>query len=202
MSRIDPFKNKRGLAVCTEQKIKGVDFTHDRFRTGEYEKCSFLNCVFSNIDLSNAVFNTCDFHSCDLSLAKVVNTAFRMVKFQDCKLLGVRFEVCNNFLLTFEFENCNLDMASFYKLSVARTIFRTCSLHEADLSEANLTQAVFENCDLAGAIFGRTVLESADFTNAFNFSIDPENNRIRKARFSATGLAGLLHKYNLEIEDK
>lgn len=202
MSGIDPIENKKGLTDCAEQKITGIDFTRERFQIREYEKCTFLNCVFSNTDLSNAVFIACEFHNCDLSLAKVINTAFRTVKFRNCKLLGVRFEVCNNFLLAFEFENCNIDLASFYKLHIRRTIFRNCSLHESDLSEADLAQAVFENCDLAGTTFGRTILEGADFTAAVNFSIDPENNRLKRARFSSTGLAGLLHKYNLEIEDE
>jgi hypothetical protein len=43
-------------------------------------------------------------------------------------------------------------------------------------------------------------LEKADFRSAFNFSIDPEMNRMKKAKFSRTGVFGLLHKYNIEIE--
>jgi len=194
-------KDFKYLSINNNQTIANSNYTRQPFPVGEYEKCTFMNCTFTNSDLSDAVFIACEFRRCDLSLVKVVNTAFRVVKFQDCKILGVRFEVCNNFLLALEFENCNLDLTSFYKLRIRGTIFRSCSLHEADLTEADLTQSVFEYCDLAGATFGHTILEGADFTTAGNFSIDPENNRLKKARFSAVGLAGLLYKYNLEIAD-
>ncbi|WP_435357676.1 pentapeptide repeat-containing protein [Emticicia sp. SJ17W-69] len=79
------------------------------------------------------------------------------------------------------------------------TKFKNCKLHEADFNETDLTAAIFENCDLAGAIFEKTILEKADFRTAFNFSIDPELNRIKKAKFSLTSIKGLLDKYNLEI---
>jgi hypothetical protein len=35
---------------------------------------------------------------------------------------------------------------------------------------------------------------------SYNYSINPEVNRIKKAKFSTTGIAGLLHKYDIEIE--
>ncbi|MCW8795447.1 MAG: hypothetical protein OQK67_00080 [Chlorobium sp.] len=38
------------------------------------------------------------------------------------------------------------------------------------------------------------------FHSAYNYSINPETNRIRKARFSLSGLAGLLDVYDIEIE--
>jgi hypothetical protein len=42
-------------------------------------------------------------------------------------------------------------------------------------------------------------LEKTDFRSSFNYSIDPEVNRIKKAKFDRAGLAGLLDKYDLEI---
>jgi hypothetical protein len=42
-------------------------------------------------------------------------------------------------------------------------------------------------------------MEKADFRSAFNYSINPEINRIKKAKFSLTGLQGLLGKYDIEI---
>jgi uncharacterized protein YjbI with pentapeptide repeats len=57
---------------------------------------------------------------------------------------------------------------------------------------------IFENCDLAGAIFENTILERADFRTARNFSLDPEINQIKKAKFSLADLPGLLLKYDIE----
>jgi uncharacterized protein YjbI with pentapeptide repeats len=59
---------------------------------------------------------------------------------------------------------------------------------------------VFDNCNLTGAAFDNTTLEKADFRTAHNYSVDPERNRVKKARFSIQGLAGLLNRYDIEIE--
>jgi fluoroquinolone resistance protein len=59
---------------------------------------------------------------------------------------------------------------------------------------------VFDNCDLSKASFDNTILEKADFRTAFNYSINPESNKIKKAKFSVSGIAGLLDKYDIHIE--
>jgi len=53
---------------------------------------------------------------------------------------------------------------------------------------------------LKGVIFDQTNLEQADFKASFSFIIDPENNRMKKARFSTSELAGLLGKYDILVE--
>ena len=45
-------------------------------------------------------------------------------------------------------------------------------------------------------------LEKADFRTAFNYSIDPENNRMKKAKFSPPEVVGLLNKYDIEIDGR
>jgi fluoroquinolone resistance protein len=74
-------------------------------------------------------------------------------------------------------------------------------LEETDFAEADLTGSVFDHCNLSHATFDRTVLEKTDFRTSYNFSIDPEKNRIKKAKFSTMGLSGLLEKYDIEIDD-
>lgn len=73
-------------------------------------------------------------------------------------------------------------------------------MQETDFVECDLTDSVFDNCDLAHAMFDRTVLEKVDFRTAYNYSLDPETNRIKKAKFSVSGISGLLGKYGIEIE--
>ena len=60
--------------------------------------------------------------------------------------------------------------------------------------------AVFENCDLFNASFIHSNLEKTDFSSAKNYSLDPELNKITNAKFSFSGIAGLLNKYNIVIE--
>jgi uncharacterized protein YjbI with pentapeptide repeats len=115
-------------------------------------------------------------------------------------MLGLRFEACNPFGLSFGFENCSLNHSSFYGLKLKKTIFKNTQLQETDFTQSDLTGAVFENCDLARAVFEQTILEKADFRTAFHYTIDPERNRVRKARFSLPQVVGLLTKYDIQID--
>lgn len=169
-------------------------------KKGEYENCVFDNCDFSKQDLSECTFIECTFKVCNLSLCQLYTTAFREVTFIGCKLLGLRFDSCSEFGLSFKFDGCQLDNSSFFKTKIKKTAFMNTSLKEVDFTETDLSEAVFDDCDLSRATFDRTVLEKADFRSSYNFSIDPETNRLKKAKFSSMGLSGLLSKYDIIIE--
>ena len=70
-----------------------------------------------------------------------------------------------------------------------------------DLTEGDLTESIFDNCDLMNAHFERTILRMADLRTAHNFSIDPETNNIKKAKFALSQLHGLLNKYQIDIDE-
>ena len=93
-----------------------------------------------------------------------------------------------------------LNFSSFYKLKLKKTHFQKCTLHDVDFTEADLGGALFDNCDLARAAFENTILEKTDFRTSFNYSINPELNRIKRAKFSKEGVIGLLDKYDIEVE--
>ena len=94
----------------------------------------------------------------------------------------------------------NLNFSSFYKLNLKNTIFKESKLEDVDFIESNLKNAVFNNCDLKGAKFENSELTNVDFTSSFNYSINPEINKIANAKFSLEGLPGLLDNYNIIIE--
>jgi fluoroquinolone resistance protein len=191
-----------------EKTFDKIDFTQNLLGKGEYEYCTFLNCNLSYADLAEIKFLECEFSSCNLSLAKLTQTALKDIKFKDCKMLGLNFGECNEFGFAVNFDTCILDRASFLgtsftlkkRVKLKQTVFKNSQLYEVDFTECDLSSASFENCDLTGAIFKDTILEKADFRTAFNYSIDPELNRIKKAKFSRSGIAGLLDKYDIEIE--
>ena len=177
-----------------------IDYTASPLARGEYENYIFKNCNFYSCDLSNFIFRECVFDGCDLSLVAFKNTTLNDIRFVNCKLLGIQFQESNSFLLSFGFENCILKLCVFYKLKLKRITFINCNLQESDFTETDLTGSNFENCDLYRTVFYGTNLEKADFRSSFNYSLDPERNRIKKAKFSRLGIAGLLDKYNIEIE--
>lgn len=182
------------------ETFERVDYTIRPFRKGEYDGCSFLHCDFSRTDITDCSFLGCRFVGCNLSLANITGTSLRAAQFKDCKMLGLRFDTCKGFGLEVGFSNCSLNHSSFHQVIIKKTLFKKTILQEVDFSACDLTGSVFDECDLAGAIFDKTILEKTDFRTAFNFSINPETNRIKKARFSVAGTPGLLHKYDILID--
>ncbi|MDZ7845911.1 MAG: pentapeptide repeat-containing protein [Owenweeksia sp.] len=175
------------------------DFSLKALPKGDYDQCQFINCHFSGVHLSNYNFIGCDFNECDLSNVRLGGTGLKEVRFVKCKMVGTQFTECNPFLLAIDFEDCQLDFAVFNDLNLPGTSFMKCQLKEVDFSGANLNQVEFQGCDMENTHFENTKLEQADFRWARNFSIDPELNNLRKARFSKHNLSGLLHKYKLDI---
>jgi uncharacterized protein YjbI with pentapeptide repeats len=172
---------------------------NDLLTKGEYENCTFNSCNFAEKNLSDFKFKDC-INSCNLSLVKLNNTMFRDVSFKDFKMLGLRFDACNEFGLSFSFDICQLNHSSFYKTKIKKTVFKNSQLQETEFSEADLASATFNNSNLKRVIYDQTKLEKSDFRTAYNCSIDLETSRIEKAKFSFMGIAGLLENYDIEIE--
>jgi len=189
------------MNYSADKNFDKENFTQTYLQKGEYENCVFSQCDFSNSDLCEIKFIDCEFKGCDLSLAKINGTAFRDVKFKECKMLGLRFDACHDFGLAFSFEGCVVNHCSFVARKLKKTIFKNSKLQEADFTDSDLTGAVFEGCDLNRTIFENTILEKADLRTAFCYSIDPETNKIKRAKFSLTGIPGLLGKYDIEIDE-
>ena len=70
---------------------------------------------------------------------------------------------------------------------------------EVDITETDLSESIFDNCDLRGAIFSFTNVEKVDFTSSYNYTINPEENKIKKSKHSQGQLGGLLSKYDIKI---
>ncbi len=183
-----------------DQVFKKKDYSSEAFPKGEYENCLFVNCSFANCNLSESIFLECEFEQCDLSLAKLNYTALRDVVFKSCKLVGVGFQDCNQLLLSVQFENCQLKLASFYKLKLKATQFINCNLQEVDFTETDLSGSTMDNCDLSRAVFEYTNIEKADLRSSFNYLINPEINKVKKAKFSLLGVGGLLAQFDIVIE--
>ena len=72
-------------------------------------------------------------------------------------------------------------------------------MKSVDFGNTNISDSVFDKCNLLGALFERTNLEKADFSSVYNFELDPEDNRIKGAKFSKENVAGLLGKYGVKV---
>lgn len=186
-------------SVFEDQDFENLDAALKPLLQASYTDCLFVRCNLEKFNLAGFEFIDCTFTHCNLALAVVNDTRFKNVQFKDCKLSGVDFSTCNNFLFEVHCFNCTLDYASFYQKKMMKANFSGCTLLDVDFTDTDLSGSIFKDCNLLRASFLRTNLEKADLSTAINFSIDPENNRVKNAKFSLEGLPGLLSRHQIKI---
>ncbi|MDP4277678.1 MAG: pentapeptide repeat-containing protein [Bacteroidota bacterium] len=186
--------------MATNTSFKQTDFTRTAL-DNDYEACEFVNCSFSEIRFGKIGFENCRFVQCNFSLCRMDTTTWSDVQFIDCKMTGIDFSRCNPYTLSITFQHSQLQYAIFTALNLQGTTFTECNLQEADFSETNLKGAKFVECDLARTVFSSTNLEKADLSTSFNYIIDPVANRLRQAKFSREGLAGLVASFGIVLVD-
>ena len=59
------------MEIFENLTLQNIDYSIEHLVKGEYEGCKFINCNFSNVDLSYYVFIDCIFEGCNLSLTKI-----------------------------------------------------------------------------------------------------------------------------------
>ncbi len=188
------------ITQIDDQLLENIDYTDKSLINHHFANCVFTNCNFTNTDISYTDFEDCTFNICNFSQTIVNTIGLKNVVFNDTKLLGFKFNHCKDFLFEVSFKNCQIDYASFFEKKMKKTIFADCSIKEVDFENADLSMVVFSNCNLQDASFINCNLEKTDFRTARNFIIDPEQNKIKNAKFSHVGLEGLLSKYGIEVE--
>ncbi len=164
-----------------------------------FDNCGFINCDFSEQDLSNINFIECAFEQCNLSLTALDNTKFNSVSFSACKLMGMRFDTCNPFGFAIHCSDCVLNHSVFYNTALSQSSFKNCKLVESDFTDCNAEKTVITDCDLAGAIFENCNFYKVNFKGTVNLILNPETNNIKEASFSLECLPGLLAHLNIHI---
>lgn len=181
------------------QTLEKLDFSGQAVEHKEYESCFFQGCDFSHAALTGSRFIETEFVDCNLSNADLTQASFQDVRFRACKMLGLHFDLCNDFGFSVTFEQCLLDDSLFAKMKLAQTSFFECQLKSVDFSEADMKGVPIRKCDLQHAVFEYTRLEKADFSQSFNYSIDPRINPLRGATFSLPEVVGLLDAFGIKV---
>lgn len=195
-----PVKGRSSRECVEDRTITGITPQQLAAMGNEFRRCVFMNMDLTGIRLTGTILSECEFTGCNLSLANLSGSSLQTVLFKDCKLSGVRFDQCSTFLFIAGFRNCLLDRAVFSRMKMKKTEFIKCSMKDADMSGCDLTGALFDLCDCERTNFDGAVMDKADLRTAFNFSIDPEKTKLKKALFTSSGIAGLLDKYDIVIE--
>ncbi|HPR01734.1 MAG TPA: pentapeptide repeat-containing protein, partial [Saprospiraceae bacterium] len=103
-------------STIEDREFLAVRFAERSMPQAEYQNCVFNECDFSQADLSGFKFIDCEFIASNLSMTGLQGVTFRDTHFRDCKMMGMLFEQCNPYGVTFRFLRCNLDHSSFFRL--------------------------------------------------------------------------------------
>ncbi|HEX8268856.1 MAG TPA: pentapeptide repeat-containing protein [Flavobacterium sp.] len=183
----------------SETNFSNRTYDADELNFHEFEECTFFDCNFSSCNFIAMVFIDCRFTNCSFNEAKIGHTAFRSVHFEHCKIKDVNFAMAEKFIFEVHFSNCILDFSKFYALKMNSSSFADCSLVAADFMAADLTGLQFYKCDLYRAEFSKAVANKSDFSTSYNYTIDPEATKIKKAMFNKIEAKGLLYKHEVII---
>lgn len=181
------------------QHLKQKDYTQQNLDGSTFIECTFESCDFTGSSLRNAKFENCSFRNCNIGLVKLDGCVFQQAKFIDCKIVGAEFYKCNKTFFSANFKDCNLHYCNFSDLNMKNATI-SGKVKECHFTQTILTQAVFDDVDLAGTLFHKCDLSKADFTTAYNYSIDPLSNKIKKAKFSLPEAVNLLRMFDIIIE--
>ena len=163
----------------------------EKLNSALFENCVFISIDFKSLTLGHARFIDCIFRICDLSNVNLSHVKFRSCTFEQSKLLGLQWMNASDFSDP-TFKNSNLSYSNFSGLNLKKNKFLSCVLAEADFAGADLSECDLSDCDLMNARFQDTNLVKANFKGAFNYSIDPIQNKVRGAKFSLPEAMGLL----------
>jgi uncharacterized protein YjbI with pentapeptide repeats len=181
-------------------KFENTTFAENDIKYRDYENCVFTKCDFTLCDFQTVTFIDCTFFECNFKDTKINYVSLRGAFFTKCDFTNVNFAMTDQIIYDFGFQDCLLDYAQFYALKLKKMKFINCSMVSVDFMKADLTEVLFDNCNLRLAVFSETVANKADFTTSYNYIIDPERNKIKKAKFSLDGLVGLLAKYDIVVK--
>lgn len=183
------FQEKFNLASSTGQSIEEKSF----------EECKFTNCSFIDCTIKKSRFIQCEFSNCVFSAIKPTSSRFIDVKYVKSKVMSFDWSQTEE-VRDLQFENCQLDYSNFRMVKATSMQMIDCSAKGVAFEEADLSKGVFKGTDFEEATFNNTKLTEANFEKAQNYVINPNNNNIKKARFSYPEVMSLLTGLDIVIE--
>lgn len=165
-------------------RYEGVDLGAHRLAGHTFEDCVFTGCRFDDRPQAGVSFISAEFRRCEFVLTKLAGVTLAGVLFSECKLLGVHFTECNKFGFAPSFEGCLIDQSVFQQNTWKKGRFVKNLIRSCDFMECGLREAVFDDTTFENTRFSQCDLSRADFRSAAGYAIDPQGNRISKARFS------------------
>ena len=188
-----------GGKLHQEKEFSKLNLPKKQTVRAEFYKCKFISCNLFQSKFIECDFENCTFESCDMSLAAFENSRLLDVSFIKTKLVGFEWTKLRN-PSRYSFKECKLDGSNFFKVNIQQLHMINCSARECDFTEANLSKGEFSGTDFLGSRFGQTNLSFADFSDALNYAIDPNKNKLKKTVFTQPEVTTLLNYFDIVIK--
>ena len=170
----------------------------------EYQDCVFKACRWQGVHLENCSFLGCTFDHCQFSDIHFTFCKMRDAWLEGCAFRGIGWgalqgrgglgqpigKAINCSFRYNQFVGMALGGFDFSRNQFSECLFDDCKLAEADFNGAGLGRTAFTRCDL----------QNADFRAAQEYLIDPNQNKLKGARFSFPDVVTLLDGLGLRIE--
>lgn len=180
------------------ENFSGMEFSGSVLKDTEFTDCSFDKMNFEKTAFKYVRFENCTFSKCNLSLIKITACRFIDCKFNGCKMIGINWQEAEA-PVEITMESCKLDYSIFYGLDLRRIEIRDSFAKEVNFENADLSKGKFNGTDFSLSKFKNTNLSFSDFREASNYDINPEFNKIKKAKFSMPEAMTLLQCFDIEI---
>ncbi len=164
----------------------------------------FLGCTFKSIDFSNSSFRNQSFsesifHNCNLSNIETISSAFRDIRFENCKMVGINWSSSNSFDRIIIIDSV-INYSVFQNLKLKHFECIDSTANEVDFSEADLGSSNFSNTNLRQTSFHNCNLTKANFKGATEYAINPNFTRITKAQFDLPEAVALLEAFDIKLD--
>ena len=189
-------KNSEEENIHCNKIFENIVWEEKHITGKNFDNCTFYKCSLKGCFFEDCVFEKCTFDECALSLITFKDSSFSGVQINGSKAIGIIWHSADN-PLSVNFNNSRISYSSFFGKNLKKAQFINCIADDVDFTNCNLTQANFAGADLKNAIFLNTDITMGNFVGAINYTIELNNNKTKKAKFSLP--EALCFLYNLDI---
>lgn len=178
----DDFNDTMNRLFVYGGPLSGYDFSNHDLRElniGCYTE-KYINCDFSNSDMTGMDIRDISFVGCNFTNAKLDSANFTNTRLESCT-----------------FDHASMIGAELIKADIDGTSFDNAKLSSANLSNAALLNSTFVNSDLSDSKFNNTVVRSTLFTGSDVSGVD-----FRLTMLNGYSLNALTEAKNLDLTSR
>ncbi|HEY95635.1 MAG TPA: pentapeptide repeat-containing protein [Dehalococcoidia bacterium] len=185
--------------IYSQESFTKLILAEETIESRVFDEYDFTDCVLIGCKLEKCRFLNCKFIKCDLSNVVPINSEFREVQFSNCKAIGIDWTRAGK-IKELSFSECLVNYSNFRLLKLPKTEIIKCEVKDVDFIETDLKDSNLSGSDFENSIFFKTDLSGVNFSHSTNYTIDVNNNTLKKTRFSLPEALSLLSNLDIIIE--